>query len=271
MFMSESICKFMPAKNHAESIKTVHFVYESDFHTLRQPFLHAIHYVHLVTSGSATLCLYGNSYPLKKGTLFFILPALPVTIDGSEDFKYTYISFMGAGVPAMLEELGVDPSHLIFHGFDHMIDFWMHSIVHLRNQTANLLSEAVLLYTLSYLGKEDPVRERKDNDSTFRMLADYVDAHYRDPDLSLKRLAGIFSYTEKYLSHLFKQKMNVGFSQYLNILRISYASKLIGEGAQSVTEISVMCGYSDPLYFSKLFKKKFGCSPTEYIKRQEKN
>ncbi len=267
--MSESICRFMPAKNHTGSIKTVHFVYESDFHTLRQPFLHPIYYLHLVTGGFATLRIYDKEYALERGTLFFSFPALPFEIDGSEDFKYLYISFMGAGAPSILEGLGVDMHHPVFPCFDHLIDFWMRSLVRLRDQTANLLSEGVLLCTLSYLGDTDAPPEKKDTASIFQMLADYVDSHYRDPDLSLKKLEGIFSYTEKYLSHLFKEKMNVGFSRYLNNLRIRYATELISQNVHSVTQISVMCGYSDPLYFSKLFKKKIGVSPTEYIKRMK--
>lgn len=267
--MSESICRFMPAKNHAGTVKTVHFVYESDFHTLRQPFLRTVYYVYLVTGGCATMRIYDRSYRLERGTLFFSFPALPFEIDGSEDFKYLYISFMGAGVPPMLETLGVDMYHPIYPGFDHLIDFWMHALVRLRSQTANLLSEGVLFCTLSYLGGEETTEARKDVEGTFQMLADYVDAHYRDPDLSLKKLAVLFSYTEKYLSHLFKQKMKVGFSNYLNNLRLRYATELISQGVCSVTQISVMCGYTDPLYFSRLFKKKTGVSPSAQIKRQQ--
>ena len=64
------------------------------------------------------------------------------------------------------------------------------------------------------------------------------------------------------------KKMNIGFNQYLNDLRIQYAYELFATGVQSVSEIAVLCGYSDPLYFSKVFKKSAGLSPTEYMKQK---
>ena len=60
--------------------------------------------------------------------------------------------------------------------------------------------------------------------------------------------------------------MNIGFSKYLNQLRIKHAYDLISQNMTSVSEIAYNCGFSDSLYFSKVFKKITGISPTEYIK-----
>ncbi len=265
--MSDSICKFIPAKNPTGDIKTVHFVYESDFHTLKQPFLRPIYYAHLVTDGSAKMTCVGKEFTLEKGTLFFIFPAIPVSIVGSDDFKYMYISFMGSTVPSLLEELRVNKDAPTFPDFAHLIDFWMSSLVRLDEKNANLLSEGVLLYTLSYLNSREESKKEADAQNLFHMLVDYIDSNYRDPDLSLKKLSTIFSYTEKYISHLFKKHMNIGFILYLNNLRLRYATELISSGVTSVSEVAVRCGYRDPLYFSRIFKKKTGCTPTEYGKK----
>ena len=266
--MSNSICNFMPAKKNAGNIKTVHFVYEADFHTLKQPFLRPIYYVNLVTSGSGTMKIYNHTYQLTRGTLFFLFPAVPCSIEADGDFKYLYISFMGSYARTLLEELNVSLSSPVFSEFGHMIDFWMSSITHVNSKNANILSEGVLLCTLSYLTNNVFEEQKKRPEHRFDMLLDYVNTNYRDPDLSLKKIAGIFYYTEKYISHLFKKKMNIGFNQYLNDLRIQYAYELFATGVQSVSEIAVLCGYSDPLYFSKVFKKSAGLSPTEYMKQK---
>ena len=76
----------------------------------------------------------------------------------------------------------------------------------------------------------------------------------------------MFSYTEKYLSSLFKKNMNVGFNQYLNRLRIQYAIELIANNVKSVSRIAELSGYSDSLYFSKVFKKLVGVTPGQHIK-----
>ena len=53
--MSESICRFLPAKNEEAAIKAVGFVYETEFSNLTQPFVNPIYVFHIVTKGSAVL------------------------------------------------------------------------------------------------------------------------------------------------------------------------------------------------------------------------
>ncbi len=262
-----SICRFMPAKNYSGSIKTINFVYESEFKKLRQPFFKTTFFLHMVVRGNARLRVYDNEYELRSGSLFFIFPGYQYTIDGSDDFAYIYISFMGSCVTDMLSELEIDMDRPVYPDFEHLIDFWRQSIRRINQLNANILTESVLLYTLSYINnKQEDVSIKKKTKNLFDTIVDYIEVHYREPDISLKQIAGIFSYTEKYLSYIFKKNMNIGFSSYLNNLRIQYAVDLINQGKMSVTEIAMQCGFSDSLYFSKVFRKIMGRTPTNYIK-----
>ena len=101
------------------------------------------------------------------------------------------------------------------------------------------------------------------------MILEYVDNHYRESSLNLSSVATIFFYTESYLSSMFKKHMGLGFNQYVNQLRISYALRLFGLGYGSVRKIAYESGFSDPLYFSKVFKKNVGVSPSEYQTRSQ--
>jgi two-component system response regulator YesN len=67
---------------------------------------------------------------------------------------------------------------------------------------------------------------------------------------------------------MFKKQMRLGFNQYVNHLRISYALRLIENGCDSVREIASESGFADPLYFSKVFKKNVGVTPTDKIKNR---
>jgi AraC-like DNA-binding protein len=102
-----------------------------------------------------------------------------------------------------------------------------------------------------------------------RGMLSYVENHFTDADISLRKLADIFSYTEKYLSHLFKKNMGVNFNAYLTKMRIEYAVKCIAGGMRSIAEIAELCGYYDALYFSKVFKRVMGETPLAYMKRAE--
>lgn len=72
---------------------------------------------------------------------------------------------------------------------------------------------------------------------------------------------GISSY---YLSKLFKESENVNYIDYVNNLRIEYAKKQLMETEKSIKEICMESGYGDPNYFSRIFKKWTGVTPTEY-------
>lgn len=266
--MSNSICNFMPSKSYTGGVKPVHFVYETDFHSLRQPFFHASFSVFLVTKGFGTLH-YDNDFPLKEGDLFFAFPSCRYNLDASADFEYVYISFLGDGCYTLLQELEISSSNPVYNGFGHLIEFWKQAIERRADANISLLTESLLLYTLSFI---HPVSNstKAVSGRVFERIVEYVDQHFRDTGLSLSLLSSEFSYTEKYISSLFTKNMNVTFKQYLNTLRIQHAYKLIEQGETSVSYIAEQCGYADSVYFTKVFKMKRQITPTEYI-RQQKN
>ena len=71
-------------------------------------------------------------------------------------------------------------------------------------------------------------------------------------------------YNGKYLSHVFREKTGVRYSEYLRSLRIKYAVSLFEHGIDSVKNVAVLSGFSDAMYFSTVFKESVGVSPKEY-------
>ncbi len=261
--MSDSICRFLPAKNDDTSIKTVRFVYETECLTLSQPFVSPIYALNIVTEGSATLRIYGREYALERGDIFFAFPAVLYYLDASEDFKYIYISFMGSAAAQVLSRCSITHENPVYNGYTFLCPMFESAIRRITNTNANMLTESILGYTLSFFDKAEGEEDsRKSTDSVFESIVNYVDHHYRESDMSLGRLADTFSYTEKYLSSLFKKNMQIGFISYLNNLRIQYANELIDKGEQSISEIATACGYSDYSYFARVFKKRTGKTPT---------
>lgn len=265
--MSNSICRFMPAKNEALSVKTVRFVYETDFHTLCQPFISPIYCMYVVTKGEGSLTLLEKEYSLKEGDVFFAFPAYSFTVKAQGKFEYVYISFMGTAATALLTSLNITPFAPVHSGYGHLTDFFLSSIKRITKENANLLTEGVLFYALSFFSKETASSYPEEKENALSVIVDYVDRNYTDHSLSLSKLSEIFNYTEKHLSTLFKKHMKIGFNQYLNDLRIQYASELLEKNRGSVSDISAACGYIDPFYFSKVFKKKTGKTPTRWRKQ----
>ncbi len=264
--MTESICIFMPNMEHGFDVRPVHFVLETEFHKMRQPFFSSIYYMHLVTAGSAVLKMSDKRYQLRRGDIYFSFSGCLYEIDGSDDFEYMYISFMGAGALSLLEKRGITVTDPVYTVPESTVSFWLDAIHRITPDNITVLTMGVLYYTLSFVGNTATRTEKKGNDLISRIVA-YIDARYREPSLSLDDISAEFSYTGKYLSALIKKNLHISFRRYLNNLRIQYAIRLMESGELSVNKISTECGYSEPEYFSKVFRGMCGMSPTEYIKK----
>lgn len=262
-----SICNFIPVKSGGD-LKTVHFVLETEFKKMRQPFIYPIYYMHLVTKGEGILKTLNGCFNISQGSLFFAFPGVPYEIEGSDDLTYIYISYMGLRASELMAEMNIVPSLPVKQGFEAHIPFWKGAIQRITPKNANVLTESVLLYMLSYLTKDDGNIVSK-NTNLIENITYYIDNNYADPELSLKKIADIFAYTDKYLSHIFKEGTGMNFSEYLTRLRIQRAIDLIGKGLRDVSRIAYESGYHDSGYFAKVFKRYMQKTPNEYIKAQK--
>ncbi len=264
----EDICNFIPSKNSSSNIEYYHFVYETCLRKLHQPFIHPNFYAHLVFKGDATLKAEGKEYILTPGTLFFTFPNQTFEIEKDNNFTYLYISFNGTGAHELLENLNINKDNCIFPDFIHLLDFWMSSVRRITASNANTLTESILLYSLSYInGKGEYSFQDK---GRFESIIEYINNNFTDPNMSIGKVSDVFFYRKKYLSSLFMKKTSVKFTDYLNNLRIQHAIKFMKEKSIPVSEIALKCGFSDPFYFSKVFKRITGKTPTEFKKTSGK-
>lgn len=85
-----------------------------------------------------------------------------------------------------------------------------------------------------------------------------------DKDLTLETLASNCYCNPSYLSHIFKEKSNIGISEYINTIRIQEAKEMLDITSKSITEIGIRVGFNDLGYFGRVFKKIVGLTPKEY-------
>ena len=95
----------------------------------------------------------------------------------------------------------------------------------------------------------------------------YITAHVKER-LSLNEVAAVFGISPNYLSQLFGKYNDMGFSEYINTCKISEGKRLLSDGNLKVYEVADMLGFESAFYFSKVFKKVEGVSPTEYLNNQ---
>ena len=87
-------------------------------------------------------------------------------------------------------------------------------------------------------------------------------------DITLSSMAKMFCVSPEHFSRLFKKETGLGFSKYLNSLRLQYAEQLLRSAErQNITGIAEICGFEDSNYFSKKFKEAYGISPKKLQKK----
>jgi len=92
----------------------------------------------------------------------------------------------------------------------------------------------------------------------------YITEHYAEEELSLNTLAAQVNFSPNHLSAIFKQETGQPFIKYLTDYRMDMAKELLRRSSKKSNEIGVLVGYKDPHYFSYLFKKTQGITPTQY-------
>lgn len=96
------------------------------------------------------------------------------------------------------------------------------------------------------------------------LILNYLDENYQK-NISLEELAEKFEWNASYLSQMFRKQLKITYKEYINELKLNKAKELLLEGRMSVEQIAEFVGYQNVNYFYKIFKKKTGKKPREFL------
>ncbi|MCI5585811.1 MAG: response regulator [Lachnospiraceae bacterium] len=112
--------------------------------------------------------------------------------------------------------------------------------------------------------KESTALKRESTEELMQRVEVYIREHLTEP-ITVKELASEFGLVAPYLGKLFKDYTGYTPGQYIQMLRIEHAKCLLSvNGELLAKDVAELVGYTDPAYFSKLFKKKVGVWPSEF-------
>ena len=112
---------------------------------------------------------------------------------------------------------------------------------------------------------EDTGKASPSYDKTIDNVVSDIREHYME-DISLTSLAAKYNISMARLSEMIKEHLSLNFSDYIASLRIQRAKELLRDESLSIQEIAEIVGYNDYFYFTKVFKKVEGISPSKYRK-----
>ena len=257
---------------------------------------HRHNYVELIymCKGEITNIIDGNEVVLKQGELLFlnqdalqeVLPAkeedIAINFIVLPEFFDTAFSMMGAD-RSLLHDLLIgglksgnrEVSYLHFFVSDilpiqNLVENMAWTLLHNQSnkRSSNQITMGLLiLHLLNHMDKMESGEKSSDQEFAVHVL-NYIEEHYKKG--SLFELAESLGYDIYWLSREIKRKLGKTYKELLQTKRMNQASYLLLNSRLTVTDIISAVGYDNTSYFHRKYKEKFGVSPKEFRKRNER-
>ena len=133
--------------------------------------------------------------------------------------------------------------------------------------------EGVRQYARQVMGQAIELRDSENKKQQRNLLTQaigFIDEHYPEESISLDKVAQKVNISPNYLSAIFSQEVGQTLIEYLTSKRIGEAKRMLRQTDKRSSEIAFAVGYKDPHYFSFVFKKVSGCTPSEYRRGNRK-
>jgi len=220
------------------------------------------------TYGSGTFLFDDRSMDYRAGDVVIIPPMTPHSNASADGFQNIHINMVSPALsfssPLLLSD---DSNHFLLDIFNAAY-FHFYSD---RKEASALLSiygDLITCYLSAYRTGAvlTPIVAQIENN----IISNYADSTY---ELDAYMHALPFSYD--YLRKLFQKELGVTPHRYLMDKRLKLAVELLtndaNAGARTIGDIAPLCGFHDPLYFSKIFKKQYGVAPRYYLEHRLNN
>lgn len=163
-------------------------------------------------------------------------------------------------VMSFLKEIGCDTRTLEQEDTEDVLSESSKSLENAIAYAEKIISQAIALRDQNSGNK---------NRSILKTAVDFIDSHYMEEDMSLNKAANAANVSANHFSALFSQNMGQTFIEYLTNLRMNKAKEYLRCTGMRSSEIAGEIGYKDAHYFSYLFKKTQGMTPSDYRKARE--
>ncbi|MBO4356406.1 MAG: helix-turn-helix transcriptional regulator [Clostridia bacterium] len=215
-------------------------------------------------------------------------------IEGNQEFEYKDITlkagkdsviYLPQGLPYMIRrfEKSVDifvnfrtmgkesgkPFSKVFLNHERILNHLkrIENIIRTRPYGYNDEAKGELYLLISEINRGERIDTgRSPSDKSVTDAMEAIESGFGDPELSVQMIKSGSGLSDRYFEKRFKRITGLTPKDYLTSVRLEKAKEYLSSTEMKIEEISLICGFNDQCNFTRLFKKKLGCSPSEYRK-----
>lgn len=228
------------------------------------PAIRDYYLLHYIVSGEGFFYSHNTEYKLSRGNIFIIRPNETTTYSASSEdpWLYRWIGFTSD------LDLSMALSEDIIYAPECDYLFRLMVGVEKTNASKEYYIAGKIFELISLLShRNEPVNK---SHKYVEMAKNYIETNYNFTHISIAEIADNLNLDRSYFSTLFKKCTGKSPQEYLLDFRLNKAAELLTVSALKSGEIGRACGYTDQFNFSKMFKRKFGISPSQYASIQKK-
>lgn len=231
-----------------------------------QPHLHTSAELLYIENGEAALTTGTLEYKLTKGDFVFIIPSMLHCIVPSSDDTVVYVINIKCELISDIIKRysGLRPASPVLKAIN-VPDKLLYALSALSTERDKNIAHSWVHLMVNIVTSKLRFAEIHDgvtSDLSNRVLT-YLSIHYRE-QISLDQLADAMGVSRFHLSHLFSNKLGIGFKEYLNNLRVECAKSILRSTDIPVAEIFEKAGFENQRTFNRVFRDSTGQSPRNY-------
>lgn len=230
--------------------------------------------IHLITAGKGRYTVGDTVYDLEPGQGFLIEPEVQTfyQADGKTPWSYLWIGFGGSRAKEYLADIGLGGGQKVFRCdcTDKLKEMLIHILKKNTYSVENEFFRESFLYSFfavfsGGIKAEGMPKDGHTDNIYVQKALEFIQNNYHY-GIQVSDVADYAGITRGYLHTLFTKELGQSPQEYLINFRITRAAQLLAVTELPVEGVAQSCGYSDPLVFSKLFKRRMGQTPTVYRK-----
>lgn len=221
------------------------------------------YHILMINSGICDVLHNGKIYTLTAGNLVLYAPLEEQRYTFKADTSSLWCHFTGTFVQEILASCGMSSGVYFFNPNKYISEAYSELIQRFHQPGRKNFANASLLELIYHIQDSMHCPEQKKNFDLLLPTLNYINMNY-NKQITLEQLAKQSGYSRSRFSHIFSEITGTTPIKYLNDIRLKASCEMLSSTNLGIGDISLRCGFNDPLYYSKLFFRKYNTTPSNY-------